>query len=532
MSSCMKTRISLLLMAVLFCHVTVAQVHISVPDPETWTTDELTPYIGQTVIFDCPIVVSSNASSTSLTVSPRRLFTPTNQAFPRTDEYRSVASLNGKGAMDLTGVSGYHRCGEKIYNLKAKVNDITRLSYISGEFRGNTRAELEAGIPDVGDYRILVCTMNLEYYLTIPVNNGMGPSSVSAHEKQRTKVIKALTRINADLYGFIEIATGNEAAAEIATYLNQNLPDRNYTYVSDNSKANGSDIKAAFVYDRNKLKIYGDLQEIGSTGVKGRKKMQCFEERATGERFWFSVNHYKAKSGSGSGMDADQHDGQGQFNATRTEESQAVVDLYRQRLAPQSKEKDILIMGDLNAYAREDPIKLFLDNSMIDLHRAFHADSSYSYQFGGLAGYLDHAICNTTLFPQVTGAAGFHINSDENDRYTYDKSNDLTMFRCSDHDPVLVGLKLNNEAVYDPKPVVNTMDILSGNARKLIISDARTAGGANSYYAIFDISGRPVSWQTLIEQNDQEVDLPSAPGVYVLYVYFDGTVYRYKFIVR
>ena len=80
----------------------LAQIHISVDDPATWTTQALVPYIGQTVVFDAPIVVCSNARS-ELTVSPRRMFTPSNQAYPLTSSYKSVVTLNSSGAMNLSG---------------------------------------------------------------------------------------------------------------------------------------------------------------------------------------------------------------------------------------------------------------------------------------------------------------------------------------------------------------------------------------------------------------------------------------------
>ena len=115
--------------------------------------------------------------------------------------------------------------------------------------------------------------------------------------------------------------------------------------------------------------------------------------------------------------------------------------------------------------------------------------------------------------------------------YTYDKSSDQTMFRYSDHDPVLVGLRLDNTATYDPKPLVNNLDVMRGNANKLIIRDALTAGGQDSYFGIYDISGRPIVSATRIESSAQAVDLPTAPGVYILYVYFETQVYPYKFIV-
>ena len=528
----MKTRFSFLWLLLLVYQVLVAQTTIHVKDPNTWTTDELTSYVGKEVIFDVPIFVTSNASSYNYTVSTRRLYTPTNQVLPKftntqaMQAYNAFVSLNAAGGMTLTGVSGYHRCGEKIYNLKAYVHDVNNLEFRGGVWRGNTRAYMDTVNVrrlvniDGCDTCLLVCTSNLENYF-------MGNSN---HDRQRAKVIDALTHIDADLIGFVEIECGDAAVKEIVNYLNSRLPHRNYTFVADGTTASGSDTKAAFVYDKKLLKTYGELQVIGTGVGKARKEMQVFEQKYNGERFIFSVNHFKAKSGTGTGKDADQKDGQGSFNAARCEEAQAVLDLYV-RLAPQLKEKDILIMGDLNAYAKEDPIRKFLDYGLIDLHRAFHADTSYSYQYGGLAGYLDHAICSESLRAQVCGAIGFHCNSDENDRYTYDKSSDQTMFRYSDHDPVLVGLRLDNTATYDPKPLINNLDVLRGKSNQLIIRDALTAGGQDSYYGIYDVSGRPIVEATRIESSAEVVELPTAPGVYILYVYFETQVYPYKFIV-
>ena len=521
----MKTRFSIFVMLALTCQILVAQTHIKVNDPNTWTTDELAPYVNQEVIFDVPIIVSSNASS-PYTVSTRRLFTPTNQAAPNSTAIKTVTSLNSKGAMQLSGLNKELRCGDKIYNLKARVNSTTSLTYLDGPCT-NSRAYYDTvnvrrlvNIADC-DTCLLVCTSNLENYF-------MGNNY---HSRQRAKVINALKHIDADLLGFVELECGDAAIKEIVSYLNSNLPHRTYTYISDNTTASGTDTKAAFVYDKNVLKTYGDMMVITGGAGKARKAMQIFEQKRNGERFIYSVNHFKAKSGTGTGADADQHDGQGQFNATRCQEAQAVIDLYK-RLVGQREDKDILIMGDLNAYAKEDPIRKFLEYGLIDLHRSFHADTSYSYQYGGLAGYLDHAICSPTMYKQVCGVIGFHVNSDENDRYTYDKSSDQTMFRYSDHDPVLVGLRLDGSAAtYDPKPEINNLEIIRGNASHLVIRDAESTDEQISYYAIYDISGRPVVSATKIESNMESVNLPDASGVYILYVYYKAKVYPYKFIV-
>ncbi len=66
--------------------------------------------------------------------------------------------------------------------------------------------------------------------------------------------------------------------------------------------------------------------------------------------------------------------------------------------------------------------------------------------FDGQSGYLDHALANGSLVPQITGVTEWHINADEPIVLDYNvefKSanhvNTLyapTPFRSSDHDPV------------------------------------------------------------------------------------------------
>ena len=336
----------------------------------------------------------------------------------------------------------------------------------------------------------------------------MGAKTEAARQKQRTKVSKALKQINADLFGLVELQQGDEALTEIVADLNSNIPGRNYQFFSNDKS--GTFQKVDFVYDANKLKPIGT--PVGSdVEVQNRKKMQCFVEIATGERFIYSINHFKAMNTGG----ADR----------RVNESRAVVSLYNSYSKnPNIKDRDVLIMGDLNCYGKADPILVFLKNGMYDLHRAFHADSSYSYMFSNLASYIDHALVNGSMYPQITGMA------DEDDAYTYDKSNDNTMFRCSDHDPVLVGLKLDSTLLYDPTPQINTYSILTGESDKLVITNAVTSEQA-SYYAIYDINGRLLERKE-IGSEMYEVNLAQAPGVYIVYIYYNGQVYQRRMIVR
>ena len=507
----MKTRITLLWIALLLSPIAYTQVHITIDNPDTWSGEALRPYIGQTVIFDVPIVVCDNKNG-NYTVSPFRRFQPESHGFSGTTEYLSTVRINNTCMFKLAGVSDYHRCGEKIIGLKARVNGTASLSMEGGQWSGNTRADLEAGIPDLGDYRLLVCGFNLEnYYMTL---NEMGARTEQERQRQRAKVRKALKKINADIFGLVELQQGNEAITEIVNDLNKALPERNYDFFHDSEA--GTYQKVDFVYDKNKVEAINTPVET-EVETQNRKKMICFREKETGEKFIYSINHFKSMNTGGEDR--------------RVNEAKAVIKLYNSyRQNGNIREKDVLFMGDMNCYAFTEPIKVFTENGMIDLHRAFHADSSYSYMFGGMASYIDHAISNGTMYRQVTGMSGFHINSDEDDKYNYQRSADETMFRCSDHDPVLVGLKLDSTLVYDPTPQINSGDIFFGENKRLVIQNAFTEG-KQSFYAIHTING----W--LVEINSitsplYEVELPNPTGVYIVTVYYDGQIYQRKMIVR
>ena len=123
-----------------------------------------------------------------------------------------------------------------------------------------------------------------------------------------------------------------------------------------------------------------------------------------------------------------------------------------------SGDRDVLIMGDLNSYAREQSIsaiKAGPDDTVgtaddyTNLIATFGGPYAYSYTFDGQAGYLDHALSTATMLGQTTAAEDWHINSDEPDILDYDTSfkppaqdalYEPNAYRTSDHDPVIVGL--------------------------------------------------------------------------------------------
>ncbi len=508
-----------------WCVAGAAQITVTIDDPATWNVNELAAYTGQTITFTTPFYVCNNYRD--LVISPRRTFTPTNQARPETEAYEAQILANNTGEVTLTGVTGYHRLGERIENLTVYVTSTSSLRAVGEQtFVGNTRADLQKGYPSVdmvGEHDVLVCAFNLEYYLVSNLGTGYGPEDQTQANRQHAKIMDALTHIEADIFGFVEIEQGQEALRKLANALSTKT-GRPYSWVNDGGSASGSYTKSGYMYCTETIEPYGDIRN-NNTGVQNRKKMQAFRHKQSGEAFIFSLNHFKAKSGRGYGDDADKDDGQGSYNATRVREAESVLSQYAVNRSYYNDE-DILIMGDLNAYAMEDPIMTLVDGGMTDLYRYFHADSAYSYVFRGQAGYLDHALANETMLTQITGVQAYHINSDESDSYTYDKSNDVTMFRSSDHDPVLVGLALGKTMDVPAQEESYEACSVRMQGGKLVITSAK-----NGYYRVYDMMGNQLIGTQHITQGEELVDLPLSSGLYIVQVFVENKGKTFKMSV-
>ena len=510
----------------LFRLTAVGQTTITISNPESWTVQQLSQYVGQTVTFLTPLYITNNYnySQGRYSLSAHRVYSPTNQAYPLSAEYSDIVRLNNSSEVTLSGVSGYHRMGERVVGLTARVNSTNSLTLV-GEFRteSNTREDMLRGIPSVdikGMHRLLVCAFNLEYYLVQNIGQGMGPRNETQSARQHQKIMQALTTIGADIYGLLEIEQGQVAIKKLADGLTAATGKR-YTYIDDGTSPSGTYTKSAYLYCSETVTPVGPIRH-NNTGVSNRKKMQAFRENSTGEVFIFSINHFKAKTNSGAtGLNADQGDGQGCFNHDRVTEAKSVISQYEDNRSFYDDD-DVLIMGDLNAYAKEDPITTLIEGGMIDLHRYFHADSSYSYVYRNQAGYLDHALANSTMLRQVTGMAAYHINSDEHDGFTYDKSENSTMFRSSDHDPVLVGLSLNKDAVI-PIAHPNSFEVLTGS------QPARIIGAMGGHYTLHDSHGYLLT-EGAIPNDDYYLPVDLGAGLYILTIFHDTKTQTYKII--
>jgi hypothetical protein len=185
---------------------------------------------------------------------------------------------------------------------------------------------------------------------------------------------------------------------------------------------------------------------------------------------------------------------------------------------------DILMLGDYNSYAMEDPITVIKTAGFTNLIETFVGPDAYSYVFDGQWGYLDHALSNAALTDQVTGVADWHINADEPSVLDYNtnfKSAGQLIslyapdpFRVADHDPVLIDLSLTNN---DP-PTADAggpYTVVEGFTITLTASGADPENGALTYAWDLDNNG---DFETSGQSVIFDATMLTAPNTYTVKV--------------
>lgn len=284
---------------------------------------------------------------------------------------------------------------------------------------------------------------------SVSASNCRGADNATEFTRQRNKILNALAAINADVVGLMEIQNnGATAVQNLVNGLNSLLGAGTYARVTDPVAGTGDDaIKVAMIYKPAKLSLAGAaLSDLNP--INNRPTLAQGFTATNGEKFSVIVNHFKSKSCSdASGSDTDQGDGQGCYNARRIQQSERLLN-FVETVKSTYGDSDVLVIGDLNAYAKEDPILTLAENGFTDQITRFNGTAGYSYVFDGEAGYLDHALANASMATQITNATEWHINADEPSVIDYNtefKPQDLyanSPYRSSDHDPVVIGLNL------------------------------------------------------------------------------------------
>ncbi|WP_113722018.1 ExeM/NucH family extracellular endonuclease [Aeromonas salmonicida] len=412
---------------------------------------------------------------------------------------------------------GYLRIGDKLnglegalgysYNLFRLVAS-NRIDSSDIDHSGWDRVETPE-LAEAGDLRVASFNV-LNFFTTVvggdanPTGSNRGALTVAEFEKQRTKIVSAITRLNADVVGLMEIENNgygdNSAIANLVEALNAAQPDEadHYRWIaSPDGQPIGTDaITVGLIYRPASVTPQGaaslivlPVQQAEALDASGKpvainqgmreSLLQQFSSPKGDAPLTLVVNHLKSK-GSACFEDypdyasADPLDGQGHCNALRVSAAKVLGESLK------ALSGDLLLIGDLNAYGMEDPIRVLTSYDpaaqprqimsasfttlagqpfeesgsalgkgygFVNLNTRFHGTDTYSYSYEGELGNLDHALANPSLAAKVIGIEDWHINSAESNffeygsKYTGQLAKSDGPFSASDHDPVLVAIQ-------------------------------------------------------------------------------------------
>lgn len=331
---------------------------------------------------------------------------------------------------------------------------------------GFTLTNPRPGRPDVAG-RLRVASFNvLNYFSTIDTGkpicgpnpgNCRGADSDSEQARQLAKIVTALQMIDADIVALVELENNDsQSLQDIVVALNGRYGETVYSALATGTIGDDT-IRTGFIYKPANVALAGRYAILDSNidkrfdDERNRPALaQSFLEKHSNGVLTVVLNHLKSKgSNCDSDGDVNAGDGQGNCNGARTNAALALADWIATD-PTKSRDPDVLIMGDLNAYAAEDPLLALAGAGFGNLLGGNDNSASYSFVYDSQTGALDHALASPSLATQVAETLEWHINADESAVHDYnlEHGRDSALFnadipyRSSDHDPIIVGIDL------------------------------------------------------------------------------------------
>ncbi|MBU2984701.1 ExeM/NucH family extracellular endonuclease [Saccharophagus degradans] len=405
----------------------------------------------------------------------------------------ATAPRMGDTVNNLTGVLDYKWAGNAssgaTWRLRSHRDGINHFE------RSNPRPTAAPSIDGnlkVTSFNVLnfFATIDESGVVTMAGHDPRGADSIAERDRQLAKLTQAILAMDADVVGLVELENefdnlndGSTAIEMLVNSVNAAAGETLYDYVYPGSSFVGTDaIAVGVIYKPAVVQLAEGTvpaqldDSVAQTlplfagrdfaanplfnGVATNRVSLAvsFTHLVSKESFTVVANHFKSKGSSGltdsSDANFDKNDGAGFWNQRRLEAAQAVV-AWLQAAPTGLADSDQIILGDLNAYAAEEPIQYLLAEGFNNVE----SEHAYSYVFDGQVGTLDYLLVSDSLFEKFTAAQVWNVNADEADAidYNLDYGRSVSYFdagavaRNSDHDPVLVGFELTKAAFTLPE---------------------------------------------------------------------------------
>lgn len=272
-----------------------------------------------------------------------------------------------------------------------------------------------------------------------------GADTPEQMQRQLKKIIAALSTINADVIGLMELENDgfdDSSAIHQLTQALENVSGKTYAIVEPRAHKVGTDhITVGMIYQPERVKAvsHAIFTQDGPFSWGSRPPLaQRFVDKHSGEAFSVVVNHFKSKGSCPENADnpnSNQHDGQACWNHLRVKSSKQLV----QWIQEQSLDNAVLL-GDFNAYYHEDPVHYLREHGFYNPSGA----TDYSFVYDSQAGALDHVFVADAFKDRIQAVHHLPYNADESWLYDYrdDAYFAVSPFRSSDHDPLVLDLRL------------------------------------------------------------------------------------------
>lgn len=324
------------------------------------------------------------------------------------------------------------RTGAIVKNLTATVNGERRL--VSGKAPRFTHTRFRRRPPKRDkEADMIICAANIQNYFYHLGGYASRKTTPKQFDLQTHKIATALHRIDADLYALCEVERGSAAPDALVEAMNRKAGKELYAWI-DNGFTDADMIMVAWIYRKDRVHPYGNTYYAYSDTIGHyhyRLMMHGFEHIKSGEKLNVCLNHLRSKHGKPEVS-----------NARRMANVDSVLymlDTLQRR--GHLLDEDILMVGDYNCYAYEQPIRAIVSAGYAD--QLLRLDPhGYSYVYHSERGYLDRVFANPSMEKQVHSIQPWHINTDAYYSKGYrSKYADTDVIRYADHDPVLIGIK-------------------------------------------------------------------------------------------
>lgn len=277
-----------------------------------------------------------------------------------------------------------------------------------------------------------------------------GAETVEGFEDQRVRIGAAIKLLDPQVVAVMELENDGfaaDSAAQDFIRLIEAATGAQWAVARPVDDNTGTDkITVGIFYRNDQLKAIGSAHTLTGAEFKRSRQPQAqlFQRPGDDEKMLVVINHLKSKgSCPDSGEDADQKDGQGCWNPMRRSSAEK-MSAWAKDVAAKAGTDNILILGDMNAYREEDPIRAIREAGFTELMDQNPAQKEqqrpYSFVYYGQHGTLDYAFASRNMLDKVQQAFIWHANAAMPGKMPGNTPFPRPWLRFSDHDTVVVDI--------------------------------------------------------------------------------------------